>query len=1106
MNPAKYPAIRSLRNRERRRITWASQVRAMFRFRQFALLALFIAIVSCTRHGERPALPVLSDSAQLRRLPASEARRGYPVRLRGTVTFYDAEYRILTLQDESGGVFVDSREEDLVNVVPGVTAEVEGYSGFEEYDPVVLKPRIRAGSLTVLPAARRVPIRRVVDGEEDFQFVEVAARLKSISLVDNVHLRFVLEEQNRTLEAIVSTEDTTPEWPAGTALLVRGVASVVRDARGNPRSARLHVSRLQDVRKAAPAANPVSPTAIPGPGLPLLTRVNQVKRLSPDEAGRRYPVRIRGAVNIYSAGEQRLFLQDSTGGIYVTLRGSTIPQLSQGTQVEIEGVSNPGDFAPSIQQASMRVLFPGPLFPALEISDTADLTAPQENLWARVRGIARKTMILPSSAVQVDLEVKGRHFPIEILGDPHPALYAHWIDAELEIEGVLGALFDQNRRLQGFHLKVPSRDFVKVTRPGPANPFAAAALPIEGLFEFRTEDAPGHRVKVAGTVTAARLGGRVYIGGGNAALRLQTGGAPVARVGDRIEALGFLPLGANLPLLEEAEMRVLGPGSPEAPTSTVAEDLLTGAMDSHLVRLEAVLVDRRSSHGDEVLTLQAGNTRFPAVLEQPQPTPGLDALRPGSMLRLTGVCDMTWDATRAPPEPVSFRLLLRSLDDVAVVQQASWWTARNTLAVLTSVCAVMVVVLAWVFVLQRRVNKQTAMIAARLEREAQLQAQLAQAQKLESVGRLAGGVAHDFNNLLTVINGYSDLALARLREGDPLRTQLEQIRRAGERAAALTQQLLGFSRKQIIQPKPVDLNAIVSDARNMLQPLLGELIVVRTVLDPALEQVLADPVQIDQILMNLASNARDAMPRGGTLTIETRNIKLDQQGKNADAEIPPGTYVVLIVTDTGDGMSKETQQHIFEPFFTTKEQGKGTGLGLATVYGIVKQNGGGISVQSEINKGTSFRICLPSIHRIEEIATVSTLPAVSAGPEVILVVEDQEGVRKFAAEVLKSRGYSVLSSADGEAALELAAHYPDLIHLLITDVVLPGMNGSELAQRLKTLRPTMQVLFTSGYTRDVIAERGILEPTTAFIAKPYTPGELAAKVHEVLPQTPGNPA
>ena len=1081
----------------------------MLRSCQLALLcgifALLIPITGCTAQLDRAVSPVLTSSTQLRRLPASEARRGYPVRLHGTVTFYDPEYRMLTLQDEAGGVFVDSREQDLDNVVPGVTADVEGYSGFEEYDPVVVKPRIRIGSAAVFPAARRVPIRRVLEGKEDFQYVEVAGRLGSISFVNNVHLRFVVTENNRTLEAIVSTQSPMPEWPAGTAVLVRGVASAFRDAQGNPRSARLHVSRIEDIQESVPQPSSARPSAIPGPGLPLLTKVEEVKRLTGEEAGKRYPVRVRGTLNLHNLKSQTLFFQDSTGGIYVTLREAFLPRLEPGTQVEVEGVSNPGDFAPSIHQGRMRVLSRGRLLPALEISESADLAVSDENRWARIRGVARKTSTLPNPGVQIDLEVRGRHFPIDVYGGPRSEADSPWIDAELEIEGILGALFDENRRLQGFHLMVPAQEFVKVTRPAPMNPFAVAASPLDRLFGFSLEGVPRHRVK-AGTVTAARLGGRVYLADGSAAVRLLTNGGSHARVGDRAEAQGFLPLGAELQLLEQAELRVLGPGSPEDPVGSYAEDLLTGAMDSRLVWLDARLVERRRSHGDDILTLQAGKTNFTAVLEQPQPSPGFDALRAGSMLRLTGVCDTTWDATRAPPAPVEFRLLLRSPADVAVVQLASWWTARNTLGVLTSVCALMVVVLAWVFVLQRRVNKQTAMIAARLERETQLQAQLAQAQKLESVGRLAGGVAHDFNNLLTVINGYGDLALARLRAGDPLRPQLEQIRRAGERAAVLTQQLLGFSRKQIIQPKPVNLNAVVSDAVNMLRPMLGELIAVHTLLPPALGQVVADTGQVDQILMNLAANARDAMPHGGTLTLETRNVTVDNNDKNEALEIPPGSYVLLTVTDTGAGMSRETLQNIFEPFFTTKEHGRGTGLGLATVYGIVKQNGGWIGVQSEPGKGTTFQVWFPRTGGIDATAPAQAPAAVSGGSEILLVVEDQEDVRKFAVEVLRSRGYDVLSSEDAEAALELAERHANPIHLLVTDVVLPGMNGRELARRLKAIRPAMQVLFTSGYNRDVIAEHGILESGTAYLAKPYTPGELAAKVRELLSKEPGSSA
>ena len=1072
------------------------------------LLGLLVSIGSCTWFGSRKNLPVLSSSEQIRRLPAAEARRGYPVRLHGTVTFYDTKYHILTLQDDSGGVFVDCRDLELDNVAAGVRLDIAGYSGYEEYDPVVVKPHIRVGPPTLFPAARRVPMSRVLEGREDFQYVEIAAHFKSVSFVDNVHLLFVLEDQGKSLEAIVSTENPMPEWPAGTALLVRGVASVLRDAQGNPRSGRLHLSRFEDIVKdiadAGQAPPPSEPAAGPGPGLPLLTQVSQVKQLTSDEARKRYPVRIQAALNLFSEDSRTIFLQDSTGGIFVALKEALPPLLAQGDQIEVEGVSHPGDFAPAVHEATMRVLYAGSQFPPLVIAEPSKLVVKDENKWARVRGIAREVRTPANARTLVDLEIDGQHFPVDVLERPSPETYSHWIDAELEIDGVLGALFDQNRQVQGFQIIAPSQDFVKVTRPAPVDPYAVASLPLDSLLQYHYADTPRHRVKVEGTVSAARLGGTVHLASGGAGLRLLICGGNEARVGDRVEAVGFAPLGAKLPMLEAVELRTIGHGATERATDSNAEDLMTGAMDSRLVRLEAHLVGQHASYGDEVLSLQSGTTAFNAVLEQPQPFAGVDALRLGSMLRLTGVCEVSWDATKVPPEPVSFRLLLRSPSDIAVVQMASWWTVRNTLGVLASMAFLMAVALSWVFVLQRRVHRQTAMIAAKLEHETQLQAQLSQAQRLECVGRLAGGVAHDFNNLLTVINGYSDLALARLNGADPLRAPLDQIRRAGERAATLTQQLLGFSRKQIIQPKPVDLNVIVTEARGMLQPLLGELIKVRAVLQPDLGHVVADPGQIEQILMNLAANARDAMQGRGTLTIETRNRIVGKHERLAKSDLPPGSFVVLSVTDTGAGMSQEVQQHIFEPFFTTKERGSGTGLGLATVYGIVKQNGGWIEVYSELELGTAFHITLPRITGPNVAEEVEIPPAVTAGTGSLLLVEDEEDVRRFAVEVLEDHGYFVLAAADGEAALMLAENHPDPIDMLVTDVVLPGMNGRDLAKRLKSARPGVQVLFTSGYTQDVIAEHGILEHGTAYIAKPYTPGELAAKVQDILGKTPGN--
>ena len=381
----------------------------------------------------------------------------------------------------------------------------------------------------------------------------------------------------------------------------------------------------------------------------------------------------------------------------------------------------------------------------------------------------------------------------------------------------------------------------------------------------------------------------------------------------------------------------------------------------------------------------------------------------------------------------------------------------------------------------------------------QLEDQFRQAQKLESVGRLAGGMAHDFNNLLTVINGYSDLCLKRLKSPDPLRPYMREIQKAGERAAGLTKQLLAFSRKQVIEPRVLDLNATIRESAPMLRPLIGEDIALTTRLDGSLGQVMADPDQIHQIIMNLAVNARDAMPDGGELSIETANVELSQEGIAViHADATAGRYVVMSVTDTGHGIDETTRERIFEPFFTTKEVGKGTGLGLSTVYGIVRQSGGWIDVRSEVGVGTSFHIYLPRLDAVP--APPRSVPAgsIAGGSETILVVEDQEEVRAFTRAALKRYGYRVIDASDGGNAVARAEQYPRQIHLLVTDVVLPGMNGKEVSERLQELRPDLKVLFISGYTADLIADRGVLPPGVAFLHKPFSAQELAAKVRDAL--------
>ncbi len=386
----------------------------------------------------------------------------------------------------------------------------------------------------------------------------------------------------------------------------------------------------------------------------------------------------------------------------------------------------------------------------------------------------------------------------------------------------------------------------------------------------------------------------------------------------------------------------------------------------------------------------------------------------------------------------------------------------------------------------------------------QTEAQLRQSQKMEAVGRLAGGVAHDFNNLLTVIRGYSELLLARLRPDDPMHKDMGEVKKAADRASGLTRQLLAFSRRQFIAPKVLDLNALIANMDGMLRRLLGEDIVeLCTELTPQAGAIKADPGQIEQVIMNLAVNARDAMPKGGRLTIETRNVTVGTPSRQSPSIVKPGTYVLLAVRDTGHGMDAETQSHLFEPFFTTKEKGKGTGLGLSTVYGIVKQNGGNIVVESKPGQGATFKIYFPLVEPDAQSGAGAPEVAEPAhGRETILLVEDEPAVRGLVHETLRLHGYKVLEARHGIEALMTGAKYQGPIHLLLTDVVMPQMSGPEVAEKIQVVRPGIKVLFMSGYPDHPAFERGGISRESLFLAKPFSPNVLAKKVRDVLDGAP----
>jgi len=942
--------------------------------------------------------------------------------------------------------------------------------------------------------------------------------------------------------------------------------------------------------------------------LPLLTRVEQIRNLSNDEANLGYPILVRAVVTYFNPAENDLFIQDSTAGIWVNI-GTAKPPLQPGQLVEIEGISGTPDFAPQIDKPKIRILGQGSLPEARRVTYGRMASSQEDSQWVEIEGIVRN-VTKGDVQLTLDLAAEGGRLSVVIPG-VHGAVPGFLVDAKVRIQGVCGAAFNTKNQITGVILYSPSLNQLRIVEPAPSNAFLAPRRPIASLLRFTPQGASGHRVKVRGVVTFQQPGSALFIKEENDGLQVRTLATTSIRTGDLVEVVGFPAVGEYSAVLRDAVFRRIGAGPTPVPVSVTADQALDGSHDADFVRIQARLLD--ATPGPNTLNMESGNILFLAQVEDPVPAKSLEALVPGSLLQLTGICILQADEDH---NPRSFRILVRSMNDVAVIQPPPWGDIKRMLRIIAMLAAVALATTLWAFLLKRQVAEKTDSIRDSLEREAsareryqelfenandmvftsdldghftslnkagrrmvgcdlpdvlrmnlaqilapeysalaremlqdaseegqrtyeveivtrkdgrlrvdlgttlieragkppevqgigrditrhrRLEDQLRHAQKMEAAGRLAGGVAHDFNNLLTVISGFGQLVLGRLESTDPKYPHLSEILKAADRGATLTRQLLAFSRQQVLQPQVLDLNVTLANIDRMLRHLIGEDVELSIVPGPALGRVKADPGEIDQVILNLAVNARDAMPHGGRLILQTENVNLDEARAAGHYPIRPGQYVLLTVNDTGCGMDAETQKHIFEPFFTTKEQGKGTGLGLATVHGIVHQSGGYIYVYSELGNGSCFKIYLPRVDQVAEpTKSRQAIEHHSRGTETILVVEDEAMVRDLTLEVLKESGYTVISAERPDDALRICSQNEGPIDLLLTDVVMPGMSGLELAERLKPERPKMKVLYVSGYTADAVARRGMSDPKTAFLQKPFAPGALVRKVREVL--------
>lgn len=935
--------------------------------------------------------------------------------------------------------------------------------------------------------------------------------------------------------------------------------------------------------------------------VPVITAVEPLRELKPVEMLDHPPVRLQGVITYHDPVSHTTFLQDGAAGIRI-LPPAGATNLHIGANVQLDGYAEMSGLSPQVVASTLQVTGTNSL-PEPEIGNAGSMMVGRmDGTYILAEGIVRSARV-QGDKLRLRLNRFGPIFPVIMNGGEQtdPSTY---VDSRVEIRGVAQALVNRQGHVVGSRILTAGPEQIRILSPSPEAPFKINARKVSDFKTFRQVDSHLRRNRMTGVVTLS-WPGKMYVQDDTGSLEVKLSGAPSARVGDRVTVIGFPVLGSTRPMIEDADVKILGRAPVPDAIHTHAERILTSEMNGRRAILDGILLSKTQGVREFVLMLLDGDITVPVVLRRRIGPMDLEQFETGSRIQVTGICELNESEDRNSRD---VRLLVDSAKHIELMAAPPWWTLPRLLGAIGGMACILIASFWWVAFLQRRVTqtqnrfatafkaspipvailtreghvvldvndsfvsqfayKRRDVLSRRLDdagialdgqfmertrRQLETQTslrglefrlrtgdgkerivllsvelidvdgdealllifqditerfnlmnQLRESQKMEAVGQLAAGVAHDFNNLLTILRGNCDLLADVAGENGELQEIQSEMDAATLRATDLTRQLLAFSRKQIMQPRIVDLNDVVNAAMKMLRRLLGEEVTVTSDLHAGEQTIFADAGMLDQILVNLAVNARDAMPNGGEVSFSTSLVELGEEDIPEHPEGQIGPHVTLSVTDTGEGMDGDTRKHIFEPFFTTKEVGKGTGLGLATVFGIMKQHRGWIEVQSKPGRGTTFTAWFPlATDREESETVVVTKEEVLEGSETILVVEDEEALRRMIARTLGRFGYTVHvaeNGLDGRAVWE--QHGAD-IDLLVTDMMMPGgINGLELSKEFLTDRPNLKTLYISGYSPDLVQADHELDVGVNFLPKPFTNKALLETVRRRLARRP----